>query len=234
MDYSPLILIGVSLAALFFGYFFGLFEGRGQGYQKRKNEEELEKAAKAPFENFVPPPSPPVASPENSLIRLSLDEQDQPQLALDGQHVETSALAPEQRKRLIDLMLMMRPWAEGRLAPAPTVPPKPATQPVTAAPVERTAASEQLTTPVAASAPNTAAVGPDSSIVVQIDAVLQARLIGTQLGQQGVRLVESTDGAVIVVVGQNRYSGVDEVPQPEVQAAIRAAIAEWEKRYTPG
>lgn len=28
------VLIGIALAVMFFGYFFGLFEGRGQGYKK--------------------------------------------------------------------------------------------------------------------------------------------------------------------------------------------------------
>jgi hypothetical protein len=31
-----------------------------------------------------------------------------------------------------------------------------------------------------------------------------------------------------------RYTSVDEVPDAEVKAAIRAAIAEWENKYTPG
>jgi hypothetical protein len=28
--------------------------------------------------------------------------------------------------------------------------------------------------------------------------------------------------------------GVEEVPDAEIKSAIRAAIAEWEKKYTPG
>jgi len=39
MEFDLLSLIGISLVAMFFGYFFGLFEGRGQGYIKRKKEE---------------------------------------------------------------------------------------------------------------------------------------------------------------------------------------------------
>jgi hypothetical protein len=70
--------------------------------------------------------------------------------------------------------------------------------------------------------------------VSQIDSVLQARLEGTSLGDRGIFLTQSPEGGVIVYVGLTRYNGVDEVPDPEIKAAIRAAISEWEDRYTPG
>lgn len=45
---------------------------------------------------------------------------------------------------------------------------------------------------------------------------------------------QSAEGGVIVTVGASQYFGVDEVPDTDVKALIRAAIAEWEKKYTPG
>ena len=71
-------------------------------------------------------------------------------------------------------------------------------------------------------------------MVGQIDAILQARLAGTPLADKGIRLVESIRGGALVFVGNKSYEGVGEVPDPEIQAVIRAATAEWEKRYTPG
>ena len=71
-------------------------------------------------------------------------------------------------------------------------------------------------------------------MVAQIDVILQARLIGTPLASRGIRLVESAEGGAMVMVGLTRYAGVGEVPDAEVQAAIRAAIKEWEEKYTPG
>ena len=47
-------------------------------------------------------------------------------------------------------------------------------------------------------------------------------------------MMESPSGGVSVYVGVNRYEGIDEVPDDAIKAAIRTAIAEWEKKYTPG
>jgi hypothetical protein len=75
---------------------------------------------------------------------------------------------------------------------------------------------------------------PPTSIVGQINLILQAQIINTPLAYQGVTLVESPSGGVNVYVGVNKYEGVDEVPDEGIKIAIRAAIAEWEKKYTPG
>jgi hypothetical protein len=70
--------------------------------------------------------------------------------------------------------------------------------------------------------------------VSQIDAILQEQLVGTSLEERGVFLAQSPEGGVSVYVGLTRYTGIDDVPDPEIKAAIRAAITEWEKKYTPG
>jgi len=72
------------------------------------------------------------------------------------------------------------------------------------------------------------------SIVEQIDEILQARLSGTPLAERAIRLQPSPEGGVIVWVGLQKFAGVEEVADPDVQAIIRAATAEWEKKYTPG
>lgn len=246
MEIGLLAVIGISLATMFFGYFFGLFEGRGQGYKKRKKEEAsdpvLQRAAQAP----LPPPSPPVESApraippaEKSLLTLTLDARQQPCLDMDGQRIDTTRMSPEERRRLIDLMVMMRPWIDAGPVqkPQPTPPPPaaraappPAVQAASAAVAGATAAAPPLAGPAAPPEPASAA----TTMVGQIDAILQTKLTGTPLATRGIRLVESTQGGAMVVIGLNRYAGVGEVPDPEIQAVIRAAIAEWENRYTPG
>ena len=72
------------------------------------------------------------------------------------------------------------------------------------------------------------------SIVQQIDTVLQEHLLSSHLAGRGIRLQESIQGGVEVYVGLNKFDAVDDVPDQEIKAAIRSAIAEWEKKYTPG
>lgn len=73
------------------------------------------------------------------------------------------------------------------------------------------------------------AASPES-IVAQIDALLQARLEGTHLATRGIRLVESQGQGLAVQVGLKSYASLEAVPDPEVRAVIRQAVADWEAR----
>ena len=75
---------------------------------------------------------------------------------------------------------------------------------------------------------------PATSMVGQINEILQLRIANTNLAAKGVVMIESPSGGVFVYVGMDKYEGVDAVPGEEIKAAIRSAIAEWEKKYTPG
>jgi hypothetical protein len=229
MQINLLVLIGICLAAMFFGYFFGLFEGRGQGYKRRKQEEAEEKRIQ-PVVTAPPPPK------ENSLLKLSLDNNNQLRLDLDGQRADATQLGAEQRKRLIDLMVTMRPWIDAS-APKPTTPPQPApSQPLSPAPAAASI-SQPVSKPIVVtplSTPKKDEPAAPASMIGQIDAILQMHLANSPLANRGIRLAESPGGGVIVWDGLNKYNGVGDVPDPQVQAIIRLAIAEWEKKYTPG
>jgi hypothetical protein len=236
------------IAGLVFVYVFGLYEGRGQGYKRRKAEEEQEKKDQ---------PASPIVNPETmtvddpGLLRIK-NENGSFVLDLDGRRVNPIDLSSEQRRRLIDMLNIMRPWLEGRSAPAPKPsistppPPKPTTlderlnavgapvpenrpvpppaRPVVQPPAARSSTIAKEDRPAA----------PANSIVSQIDSILQDRLEGTPLEERGIFLSQSQEGGVIVYVGLTRYNGIDDVPDPEIKAAIRGAIAEWENKYTPG
>lgn len=221
---------------LLFVYIFGLYEGRGQGYKKRKAEEAAEKKE-------LPDPNPaPVEVDDPGLLRVR-NESGSLTLDLDGARVNTAALTPEQRKRLVEMLTLMRPWLEGKPVQAPVAPstpppaqPKPV--PVTSAPP---AVPPNLTVPPPTAAPNPNIIpkedrpaAPAGSIVSQIDSILQAHLATSPLANRGIFLSQSPEGGVVVHVGFSKYIGVDEVPDPEVKTAIRAAIQEWENKYTPG
>jgi hypothetical protein len=76
-------------------------------------------------------------------------------------------------------------------------------------------------------------VSPKStSITAQIDDILQESLVNTPLEHRGIRLLDAPDGRVVVFIGIESYDGLDAVPDEEVRRAIRAAVAEWEKRNT--
>jgi len=218
-------------------YLFGIYEGRGQGYKKRKAEETLEK------KDAPPAPSIPVTVKvdDPGLMRIK-NENGNLTLDLDGVRANTTALTADQRKRLIEMLTVIRPWLEGRPAPtpAPIAPPPvtpspapPQPQPVASTPV---ASAPRLVPQPKASKPATekeervAAIG----IVGQIDAILQMRLAGTSLDGRGIYLSNSPEGGVTVNVGLQKFNGIDEVTDPEIKAALRAAITEWENKYTPG
>jgi len=67
------------------------------------------------------------------------------------------------------------------------------------------------------------------TITEQIDEILQARLMETPHHQRGIRMHAGPKGNAIFNVDGAAYEAVDEVPDLEVRAIIRAAIAEWEK-----
>ena len=242
VEITYLAIIGIGLAAMFFGYGFGLFEGRNQGYKKRKGEEALEEKDKpATASNPVT-----VMVDDPGLLRIK-NENGQFTLDLDGTRVNVSAFSADQRKRLIEMLNLMRPWLEGKPVPAPVVstpsPPPPAPIPVAdtrqGAPAAVAPPTPSLTPRPAASKERSAPkddrpAAPATSIVGQIDAILQERLVGTTLEDRGVFLAQSPDASVNVYVGLTRYAGIDDVPDAEIKAAIRAAISEWEIKYTPG
>jgi len=65
------------------------------------------------------------------------------------------------------------------------------------------------------------------TMVEQINRILEAKLAAHSASGRGVRLVEGQGGAVRVFIGVQSYD-LEEVPDPDVRAAIREAVAEWE------
>ncbi len=234
---TVLAIIGIALAAMFFGYAFGLFEGRNQGYKKRQKEEAVEQANRPAAEPSAPAPAPEpvtVKVDDPGLMRIK-NEGGYLALDLDGTRVDTTSLTADQRTRLIEMLNLMRPWLEGKPA-APLSQPGPAVATSQAAPVALppAPAPQPAAAKPAVMAKEDRPISPEGSIVTQIDSILQARLAGTPLEDRGVFLTQSPEGGVTVYIGLTKYEGVNDVPDPEIKAAIRAAITEWEDKFTPG
>jgi hypothetical protein len=67
-----------------------------------------------------------------------------------------------------------------------------------------------------------------ASIVQQINAILQTKLAETNMKDKAIRLMELPNKGMVVLIGLDQYEGIDAVPDPEVQAILREAVAEWE------
>ena len=225
-------------------YLVGIWEGRGKGYKQRKAEEAQERKDNPPH-----PATPVTVKVDDPGLMRIKNENGYLTLDLDGVRADTASLTADQRKRLIEMLTLIRPWLEGRAAPAPAPMPPPAappslrTQPglAASAPIQSTPrpASQPIPSQTAAirtpiSEKDERSAPPATGIVGQIDSILQVRLVGTPLAGRGIYLSNSPEGGVIVNVGLQKFNGVDEVPDPEIKAALRAAITEWENKYTPG
>lgn len=248
---SPALYIAAGfIVGLIGGWVIGFFDSNNRSAKKiaaaeksaeariREAEEKIRKA-----EAQAASASQSSAMDDPGVLRLK-SEAGRYTLEMDGAPV-TGILSAEKKKRLIDLLTVIRPYLESgqpiskpasapAMGTAPRTPPKPVSRP------------EPVPPPVTPVKPTLgAALFPEKkpieekpfaslSIVGQIDSILQARLAASPLAGRGIRLHESPQGAVEVYVGLQKYSSVDEVPDESVRAAIRAAIAEWEEKYTPG
>lgn len=67
------------------------------------------------------------------------------------------------------------------------------------------------------------------SMIEQINIILQQKLVESAGSLKGVRLIESSEGTVTVLIGVQSYS-IDEVPDPEVRQLIHEAVAAWEEK----
>ena len=89
-------------------YFVGIYEGRNQGYKKRKAEEAQEKKDN-PLVSTKPAMPATIKVDDPGLMRIK-NENGFLTLDLDGIRADTAALSADQRKRLIEILTLIRPW----------------------------------------------------------------------------------------------------------------------------
>ncbi len=232
MEINPWMIVVIGILAAAAGYVFRILDSR-------VTTALVEAREKAPAEEDE---KPTAKLDEHSVLKVSVDPALKWHLELDGARLEPDGLTAEQRKRLVNVIVQIRPWIDGKTV----APPVPAPAPVSESPA--------AAVPLVASAPigtQPAALRLDigrgfrsllesdikkpeppkvASIVGMIDEVLQKKLENSPLAGKRIRLEEGSVGEVIVFVGTLRYSGVDAVPDEDIKAIIRAAIAEWDKK----
>lgn len=234
------VIIG-ALAGMVIGWIIGFFDSNNRTSQKIRSaelkseaalNEAKEKIARA--ERQVSTASQSSKNPQDDpgLLRLK-NENGRFTLELDGALVKDS-LPSNKKKRLIELISVFRSYLEEDQT-LQTVS-QPATPIHALRPTEPASAQEEVSHPIppAVKKPEPEKNISTLSIVGQIDTVLQKRLMTTPLAKSGIRLQESLQGGVEVYVGVEKYHTIDDVPDEAIRTLIRAAIAEWEQKFTPG
>jgi hypothetical protein len=179
----------------------------------------------------VPPPSQETTPAENPLasegdtviLRAWRTLSGKLWMEMDGARLNgKEALQPEQHRRLASMLVDLRAWLENAPAattvaevqPVQPVPTVPAVPPVKKG---KNAAEPAKPAPVL------------KSIVEQIDDVLQATLLVSPFKDRDIHLTEGPGGIVLVKDGLKKFEGIEAVPEAEIKALIRQAVADWEK-----
>jgi hypothetical protein len=72
----------------------------------------------------------------------------------------------------------------------------------------------------------------DVSLADQIDPILQSMLIDSPLADRGISLMDIEGRGMVVNIGLEMYDSVNDVPDDEIRAILKKAVAVWEKRAT--
>jgi hypothetical protein len=255
LTFTPQLgLIVGGVVGLLIGWIIGFFDSNNRTAKKIQSAEANAAIAMKEAENKIaeanqrlaeiPAQQPVTVQDDPGLLRLK-NNGGYFALEMDGAPVR-NALAPDEKRRLIELLTVIRPYLEGGLPPQAPAMPAPAPRP--AMPAPRPAPMTAFAAPAAPAAETLAPDGtpktlinPDDKkvmaslgMIAQIDAILQWRLATSTFARRGIRVTESPEGGVHVEVGLEKFEAVDDVTDPEVKAFIKASIAEWEKKFTPG
>ncbi len=226
--------IGILVVVWLVGYLLGLLESAIKSDMKKGKEEEPEASDDEGVEEEAHEAKERVVEPEILTIfeRIS----GALKLRLDGEIVEYSSdLTPEQRERLLKVVISLRPWLDGPKQPAqtapiaadvaaPTIPTSSAKTPTPSPPLVKI--KEEIEADIAKRSYS------NLSMVEQIDRILQKKLKDGPLDKRGIRMRSSLSGGLLITVGLAEYEWIEDIPEQDIQDIIREATAEWEEKAT--
>lgn len=211
--------IGIIVAVLFLGYIIGMVESAIKQKNKDKKKARLEEKESTNL--------PVNENKQTKLFSINRNAFNDLVLELEGRSITNmEALTAEDKKMLVNLLVEVRPWLEGKekSSTEAQAEPGPDAVKVKSQSVPPTSTPKPIIPQQSKPAPST------ESIVSQINSILQNRLAVSNLANQGIRLQESPAGGVRVYIGLDKYDGIEAIPDPEIKEFIRQAVAEWERQ----
>ncbi len=229
--------IGLWVFIWLVGYGLGLLEAA----VKEKNRKKKEKPEVVQL--------PPQLIEEDYALAL-FEEDEQLTLKLDKAELKNrQELNDTQRKRLISLVVGLRPWLEGSPLQAQPSAPKPQAAAPASQPTNRPVTPPASPPPAPAISTESKTESQSSTIiehtaeeieyasltmVQQIDWLLQKKLVGHPLKAKRIRLQGALTGGVEFFIGNQRYEYIDEIEDLAIRELFQQAIKEWEEKTTPG
>jgi hypothetical protein len=167
-------------------------------------------------------PEPAEITPQypRDAIHLWQDEHKQEVVLKIGSRIYAAgeSLAPKEQKYIRTLQIYLQRWLD---TPAPSAPVTPPTS---------TNAEPESPADLNFDQVNSSDIDASSSIVDQVNNLLQQKLAESPLKNKGVLLMELPNQGMVVMVGTDQYPNVDSVPDPEIKAIIQAAVKDWESQ----
>lgn len=214
--------IGVLVAVWLIGYLLGLLEASFKESAKQDpldNETPARKKENGENDSRVKEAAPPL---ETEVVAIYERISGAFKVRLDGKMIEyADNLKPEERERLLSILVKMRPWVE---KPKEAEPHSVGQDIGTAPTAIKLGKSEKVEEALAEMAFR------DLSMREQIDYLLQKKLEGHPLAGRGICLGSSPSGGVVFQIGLEKYEWLDEIPDPAIREIIQAAITEWEEK----
>ena len=251
---DPMIFLFVAIAGACFGFLVGFVV---RALTRRDNETKKSVDAELAMELLQQETTKPKKAPNKNWLETATLWRDRKDGKFifqieDQYYKQGNDLTPKEREILLKVVMDFHRWLEPSVdfAPKPVktdaVPASTVVEsvPVSAYqngngngrgntqprssynPVSMFANALEADVPVKTSAPQ--------SMVAQVDAILQEKIIEAKMQKWAVRLTEFPTRGMVVLVGLEQYDGIDEVPYERVRKIIRASVAEWERRAETG